>query len=97
MNPEAAKLLRGFEFPPLGDTGAGDPLYPWDGFANTPVWSLPSNPSYGVSHQHDRPACAFRCYYPGGGSPCDLQTAMRFVAHVSRVFATNPVETGRSR
>lgn len=66
-------LPAGFQFPPLGDTGEGDPPYPGRKGA---IWQ--SGP-YGVSHQGDRPACAFRCHYPGGASPCDLVTALAFV------------------
>jgi hypothetical protein len=69
-----------FVFPPLGDTGAGDPPYPKS--EQAAIW-VGEGGQYAVAHQGDRPACAYRCHYPGGSSPCDLETAIVFVAHVA--------------
>lgn len=68
----------GFEFPPLGPTGEGDPPYP--GMAGQGYWVPEQHTGYWVTHQGDRPAVAFRCHYPGGASPCDQETADRFIA-----------------
>lgn len=65
-----------FDFPPLGATGEGDPPYP--GMHGQPYGE--AHGPYRVSHQGDRPACAFRAHYPGGSSPCDQATADRFLA-----------------
>lgn len=76
-----------FEFPPLGPTGEGEPVYPPGtsredfAFGKRPVYW--SQPPYGVTYQLDRPACAFRCNYPGGSAPCDLATADRFIEWAS--------------
>jgi hypothetical protein len=76
----------GFEFPLLGPTGEGDIAYPpgYDALdesvPNRPVyWWVPEHRSYYVLYQLDRPAVAFRCYYPGGSAPCDKETADRFI------------------
>jgi len=73
-----------FDFPPLGATGEGDPVYPpgtsredfRTGDRPTYWWE---GGAYAVVYQLDRPACAFRCIYPGGSSPCDQATAVRFI------------------
>lgn len=74
----------GFVFPPLGPTGEGDPVYPpgttRDDFTGTERPAYWTNGAYAVSYQLDRPAVAFRCHYPGGSSPCDRETADRFIA-----------------
>lgn len=77
-----------FKFPPLGPTGEGEPVYP-PGFnpdTHNPrrdnayiYWQPESYTGYYVLYQLDRPACAFRCHYPGGASPCDQATADRFI------------------
>jgi hypothetical protein len=67
-----------FNFPQLGATGEGEPPYPG---SRERIWAFGE---YGVTHQGDRPACAYRCHFPGGSSPCDLETAMRFVAYIAR-------------
>lgn len=78
-----------FDFPPLGPTGEGEPVYPPGRTARDfavgyrPLyWWEPEHANYAVTYQLDRPACAFRCHYPGGSAPCDLATARRFIAWV---------------
>lgn len=66
-----------FDFPPLGDTGAGDPPFP--GMYGQAYWVPDPFTGYWVTHQGDRPACAFRCHYPGGAAPCDQATADSFI------------------
>lgn len=75
-----------FEFPSLGPTGEGEPVYP-PGMTkddlprgSRPAYWLGKTSSYAVSYQLDRPACAFRCHYPGGSSPCNKETADKFIA-----------------
>lgn len=70
-----------FVFPPLGPTGEGEPVLPPDG--NSLCWQGASG-LYHVMYQLDRPAVAFRCYYPGGSSPCDEATAQRFIEWAHR-------------
>lgn len=74
----------GFEFPPLGNTGEGDPVYPtgYDGLRRPEwptYWAPDTYTGYYVTYQLDRPACAFRCHYPGGSAPCDQDTADAFI------------------
>jgi hypothetical protein len=72
-----------FDFPPLGLTGEGEPVYPpgttKDDFHYSDRPAYWSEGPYAVSYQQDRPAIAFRCHYPGGSSPCDQATADRFI------------------
>lgn len=83
--------MSGFQFPPLGDTGAGDVLHLgrqghlyWRQETDPPTWN------YYVTLQEDRPACAFRCHYriPGSNSgsrasaPCDEETVHKFIRWV---------------
>lgn len=77
--------MIGFRFPLLGPTGEGDIVFPpgtgpdnWPTLEQRLYWSEGSY-RYFVTYQLDRPACAFRCYYPGGSSPCDRETADAFV------------------
>jgi hypothetical protein len=114
-----------FDFPRLGATGEGEPVYPpgttrddfrhgetplyWQPAQRCSVCSVPRenvhpggqwystcpfspnggdhqwSPKWGyyVTYQLDRPACAFRCHYPGGSSPCDQATADRFIEWVT--------------
>lgn len=82
--------LVDFEFPPLGPTGEGEIVYPpgttaddWPFGCNRPAYWMPDEyHGYYVTYQLDRPACAFRCHYPGGSSPCDQRTADDFVEWV---------------
>jgi hypothetical protein len=73
-----------FDFPPLGPTGEGDPVYPpgktREDFSpgDRPVY-WKGGGWYGVTYQLDRPACAFRCHYPHGSAPCNQETADRFI------------------
>lgn len=75
-----------FEFPRLGATGEGEPVYPpgtkREDFkrGETPLYWWSTGSRYYVTYQLDRPACAFRCHYPGASSPCDQETADRFIA-----------------
>lgn len=87
-----------FRFPRLGATGEGDPVYPPGKTAadfasgERPVyWTSPAAPAYSVTYQLDRPACAFRCHYPHGSSPCNQETADRFVLWVRETI----IEPGR--
>ena len=65
-----------FKFPPLGSTGEGEVSEHRQG----EVYWLPEPSSpYFVTHQHDHPAVAFRCHYPGGAAPCDQATADSFI------------------
>lgn len=78
--------MEGFQFPVLGPTGEGEPVYP-EGTSKgdyqvgeRPIyWWHPGWANYAVRYQLDRPAVAFRCFYPGGSSPCDRETADRFI------------------
>lgn len=84
--------MTGFDFPPLGPTGEGDVVYPPGtgrqdflfGRDRPLYWQHPTRPAYYVTYQLDRPACAFRCHYPGGAAPCDRETADRFIEHIER-------------
>lgn len=71
-----------FDFPPLGPTGEGDPPYP--ARTGEVYWQPATFTGYFVTHQHDRPAVAFRCHYPRGSSPCDEQTALEFIQWAER-------------
>lgn len=84
-----------FRFPPLGPTGVGDPVYPPGKtkedfhFSERPTYWAPDEKEtdlhgYWVTYQLDRPACAFRCHYPGGSSPCNRETADMFIAWVKK-------------
>lgn len=75
-----------FDFPPLGPTGEGEPVYPpgktredFSSGEHPLYWKDSDLWQYYVLYQLDRPACAFRCYYPEGSAPCDEQTARRFI------------------
>lgn len=79
-----------FQFPPLGNTGQG-PVVPvnrqlpldrqaWDDSLPM-VWKADSD--YYITRQEDNPACAYRCHYPGGSSPCDRGAALDFAIWVS--------------
>ena len=70
--------LPQFDFPPLGNTGEGEPPFPEAKYGDA-YWMPEPFKGYWVMHQADRPACALRCNYPGGGSPCDQATAGRFI------------------
>lgn len=84
-----------FDFPRLGATGEGEIVYPpgtgasdWAGRGEHPLyWQPETYTGYYVLYQLDRPACAFRCYYPGGASPCDQATADRFIEWAKEVVA----------
>jgi hypothetical protein len=86
-----------FGFPPLGPTGEGDIVYPpgtnaanWVSVSRPAYW-IGSRGSYGVTYQLDRPAVAFRCWYPGGSSPCNQETADAFIAWCCKLgFGTPP-------
>lgn len=88
-------LTPGFTFPPLGPTGEGDPPYP---DKSGQLYWQPDNGTwkYYVTHQGDRPACAFRCHYPGGAAPCDEETAQRFIEWANTQLAqqTEPTPKG---
>jgi hypothetical protein len=79
-----------FEFPSLGDTGEGEPVYPpgttradyKSGDRPLYWWDPELSPPWWVAYQLDRPAVAFRCYYPHGSAPCDQATADQFIAWV---------------
>lgn len=78
-----------FDFPPLRATGEGEIVYPpgttrddWQFASAHPVYWKGEDSSYGVTYQLDRPACAFRCHYPGGSAPCDEETARAFIRWV---------------
>ena len=76
-------FVSDFDFPPLGPTGEGEIVYPPGKTASDFAWQ--ERPAYwrggiyAVTYQLDRPACAFRCHYPGGSAPCDQETADRFI------------------
>lgn len=73
-----------FKFPPLGATGEGGQVLPPDG--NRVYWQGDGRASpYAVTYQFDRPACAFRCHYPGGAAPCNRETADRFIVWANRL------------
>lgn len=79
-----------FDFPTLGATGEGDPVYPpgtsTDDFPYSDIKPvLWDEGEYAVTYQLDRPACAFRCHYPGGSAPCDQETADRFIRWVEAI------------
>lgn len=73
-----------FEFPPLGPTGEGDPPFP--GTYGQMYWQPEQYTGFYVTHQGDRPACAFRCHYrlgrSKGSAPTNQETADRFIAWV---------------
>lgn len=71
----------GFDFPRLGDTGAGELLH--RGKHGDVYWQDRACPDYYVTLQADRPACAFRCHYPNGSSPCDQATADAYIVWAS--------------
>lgn len=74
-------LADGFVFGPLGNTGEGRPVLPWA--RHKTVWELRHNGRmYAVSRQGDVPACAYRCHYPDGSAPCDLDTALDYIAYI---------------
>lgn len=68
-----------FDFPSLGPTGEGEPVIPYGYKPGDPHPVYWQEGVYGVTYQLDRPACAFRCHYPGGSAPCDQATANRFI------------------
>lgn len=73
-------LIPRFQFPPLGNTGEGPVLH--RGRQGEIYWRPGDSWAYYVTLQHDHPACAFRCHYPGGSSPCDQQTAEAYIRHL---------------
>lgn len=74
-------MIGEFEFPPLGDTGAG-PIY-HKGRQGEQIWADPTG-KYRVTLQEDHAACAFRCHLPDDQSvPCDHETALAFINEVS--------------
>jgi hypothetical protein len=76
-------------FPQLGPTGEGDIVYPPGTTAadfkpgDRPLYW--QRGAYYVTYQLDRPACAFRCHYPGGSVPCNEETAKRYIEWIERV------------
>lgn len=72
-----------FNFPPLGPTGEGEVQHV--GRQGDLFWQ-PDDESWDhyVTLQHDRPAVAFRCHEPGRSSPCDRETAERFIQWVQK-------------
>lgn len=68
-----------FDFPPLGPTGAG-PIF-HRGRQGEVIWICGP---YRVSLQEDHFAIAYRCHYPGGSTPCDVDTAVAFMSWVEK-------------
>jgi len=88
-NPTIPAALGDFAFPPLGDTGKGPVQH--EGKHGALYWRPDGSWRYYVTLQHDVPAVAYRCHFPGSpgasaadrSSPCDQKTAMQFIEWVT--------------